>query len=175
MVKCILIPLLSVSLACTTELNEPEPKSLGEAYAWVFGTAAVPLLLPLLLLGRDTNSDSYGTIQNLGFIVIPIGWSVAPSMGRLYAGDYKAGLGGTGLRLAALTAFGAAVLPCMFSGCNEALVVVPIAATGVWIGSAVYDTFWGTHRSVRKHNAKISVAPYIPRVGSTGVLAHVEF
>lgn len=173
--KPISMLLLSASLACANELKEPEPKSLGVAYAWVFGTAAAPLLVPLLLLGRDTNSDSYGTIHELGFIVIPIGWSVAPSMGRIYAGDHKAGLGGIGLRLGALTAFGAAVLPCMLSGCNEALLVVPIAATGVWIGSAAYDTFWGTHRSVRKHNAKISVSPYIPRLGSTGVLASLEF
>jgi hypothetical protein len=173
--KSILILLLSASLACAKESKEPEPKSLGTAYAWVFGTAAVPLLLPLLLLGRDTDSDSYGTIHGLGFIVIPIGWTIAPSVGRLYAGDYKAGLGGMGLRLGALTAAGAAVLPCMFSECNEALLVVPIAATGVWIGSAVYDSFWGTHRSVRKHNAKISVSPYIPRLGSTGVLARIEF
>jgi hypothetical protein len=173
--KFMLILLLSASMACAKESKEPEPKSLGEAYAWVFGTAAVPLLLPLLLLGRDTESESYGTIHGLGFIVIPIGWSVAPSMGRLYAGDYKAGLGGIGLRLGALAAFSAAIIPCMFSECNEVLVVIPLAATGVWIGSALYDAFWGTPRSVRKHNAKISLLPYLPRSGSTGVMARVQF
>ncbi|MEO6097351.1 MAG: hypothetical protein ABIW76_17530 [Fibrobacteria bacterium] len=156
-------------------MNEPEPKSLGEAYSWVFGTAALPLLLPLMLLGRDSQSDSYGRIQDLGFIVIPIGWTIAPSMGRMYAGDYKAGLGGIGLRLGALAATGAVVLPCMFGGCNEALIAIPVAAGGIWIGSVVYDTFWGTYRSVRKHNAKISLSPYIPRLGSTGLSARVEF
>ena len=173
--KSILILLLSASLACTEESDRPERKSLGEAYSWVFGTAALPLLFPLLLLGRDTNSDSYGTIQDLGFLAIPIGWTIAPSMGRFYASDYKAGMGGIGLRFGALAVGGAVLLPCMFGGCDEVLIVVPIAASGVWFGSVVYDTFWGTYRSVKKHNAKISVAPYMPRMGSTGVLARVEF
>lgn len=175
MVKCILILILSASLACAEESDPPEPKSLGEAYSWVFGTAALPLLLPLMLLGRDSQSDSYRKIHELGFIVIPIGWTIAPSMGRFYAGDYKSGIGGIGLRLGALAVGSAVLLPCMFGGCNEALIAVPLAASGVWIGSVVYDTFWGTYRSVEKHNAKISVSPYIPRLGSTGVLASVEF
>lgn len=175
--KSTLIVLFSACLLCAAESKEPErePKSLGVAYAWVVGTAAAPLLLPLLLLGRDTDSESYEAIHGLGFIVIPMVWSAAPSMGRIYAGDHKAGLGGMGLRLGALAAFGAVALPCMFGGCNEALIAVPIAATGVWIGSAVYDTFWGTNRSVQKHNAKISVLPYLPRFGSTGVLARLDF
>src|SRR5690606_29016876 len=128
-----------------------------------------------LLLGRDTRSETYETIHELGFIVIPIGWSVAPSMGRLYAGDYKAGWGGIGLRLGAISAFGAVVLPCMYTRCSEALVAIPLAATGVWIGSGIYDVFWGTPHSVRRHNAKIGLVPYIPRMGSAGVMAHFEF
>jgi len=137
--------------------------------------AAAPLLLPLMLLGRDSRSESYETIHGLGFIVIPIGWSFAPSMGRLYAGDYKAGWSGIGLRLGALSAFGAVVLPCIYSRCNEAWAVIPLAATGVWIGSGIYDLYPGSPRSVRKHNARIGLGPYIPRIGSGGVMARLEF
>ena len=173
--KSILILLLSASLVCTRESKDPEPKSLGVAYAWVFGTVAAAAAPTLLLIGRDTYSDSYDKIQALNFIIIPIGWSVAPSMGRFYAGDYKGGWGGTGLRLGALVATVAIVAPCLFGGCNEALAVVPLAGIGVWFGSAVYDTFWGTYRSVQKHNAKISLSPYIPRFGSAGVLARLDF
>ena len=128
-----------------------------------------------MLLGRDTQSESYETIQNISFVVIPVAWSVAPSMGRLYAHDYKAGWSGIGLRLGALAAFGAVTIPCMFGGCNEALFAIPVAATGVWIGSAVYDSFWGTYRSVGKQNAKIGVSPSMPRFGMVGAVAKLEF
>jgi|GEM_PF-6900538 len=173
-IRSISILLFAASLGCAKESKEPEAKSLGVAYGWVFATAVAAAAPTLLLIGRDTYSESYDNIQAFNFIFIPIGWSVAPSMGRFYAGDYKGGLSGTGLRLGALAAAVAVIAPCVYGGCNEALAVVPLAATGIWVGSAVYDTFWGTYHSVQKHNAKICLIPFMPHIGSIGVLARFD-
>ena len=153
--------------------QELRPKSANTAMLMSLGATALPIGVGSLL--RD---------EALAWLVFS-GVTFGPSLGYFYADDNRGAFRGILIRTGGYTVatIGALYsLTGLIGGRNNELynlgVIMVITGGTVVAGSAIYDIFWGTRRSVSRYNEKnnLSVTPwYHPEYNAPGLSVRMRF
>jgi hypothetical protein len=139
-----------------------KPKSRSLAIMYAFAATAGLTAAPFLL---KVNAPAPA------FLIFP-GIIVGPSVGNIYANNWKGALNGSLIRIGA----GALFVAGGFSGGGGLAGVFIISAIGIAIYSVIYDIFFSSPRSVDEYNQRIrekssiSVHPWIHPGGNGGGL-----
>ena len=173
------------------ELPAPNLKSEDTALWLSLGSTLLPVAAGAVMIAA---SDSEGSLSTAGAILVSSGVYFGPAVGYWYGGASGRGWMGTGIRVGTGLVAGLAIVAiCGDDNCGiwdddggatAGASLVALAATGVILGSAIYDLA-KVKSHVRKANeaklrdsgASLSVLPVVSPAngGTAGLVAQVRF
>jgi len=183
---------VQITFAPTQETMAPDLKSEDTALWLSLGSTLLPLAAGGVMIAV---SDAEGSLNTAGALLVSTGLYFGPAVGYWYGGASGRGWMGTGIRVGTGLAAGLAIVAiCGDDNCGiwddgdegavAAASLLALAATGVILGSAIYDLA-KVKSHVRKANedklrdsgASLSVLPVVSPAngGTAGLVAQVKF
>jgi hypothetical protein len=183
-----------ITFTPTQETMAPNLKSEDTALWLSLGSTLLPLAAGGVMIAA---SDAEGSLSTAGALLVSSGLYFGPAVGYWYGGASGRGWKGVGIRLGTGIAAGLAItLICGDNNCNgsvfddddvrsaTAASLVALAATGVILGSAIYDLARvkshvrkANEQKLRDSGASLSVLPVVSPAngGTAGLVAQVRF
>jgi len=183
---------VQITFSPTQETAAPNVKSEDTALWLSLGSTLLPLAAGGVMIAA---SDAEGSLSTAGALLVSTGLYFGPAVGYWYGGASGRGWKGVGIRLGTGIAAGLAItLICGDSNCGAwsdyddgaatAASLVALAATGVILGSAIYDLARvkshvrkANEEKLRDSGASLSVLPVVSPAngGTAGLVAQVKF